>query len=208
MGSFNDVTPAEIESAFQEQKKRLPIYSDESALAAAVVVRQDLTIRGWSGWLCKVCRRVPLRSQPPWSWFGCETCRAVDARAASLFGGRRILPLGQHSIMNGASIRLTTPNGPGLDAKFEQFVALGRGWEDLSRWAALEGDRLASTVSEANWSSFESVPLATWQMWFPASPAASADAFVRLIAEQQPWLLEIEPRVGDVDWLTGTGLHE
>ncbi|MEI6363537.1 MAG: hypothetical protein WCP95_15550 [Actinomycetes bacterium] len=208
MGSFKDVTPAEIDAAFQEQKTRLPIYSEAAALAAAVVVRRDLAIQGWPGWLCKVCRRVPLRSQPPWSWFGCETCRVVDARAASLFGGRRILPLGQHSIMNGTSIRLSTPEGPGLEAKFEQFVALGHGWQDLSRWAAVEGDRLAAAVPEADWRGSESVPIATWQEWFPASRVASADAFARLIAEQQPWLVEMEPRVGDADWLTGGGLHE
>jgi hypothetical protein len=203
MGSFKDVTPAQIEAAYQEQKKRLPIYSEAAALAAAVVVLPDLAIRGWSGWLCKVCRRVPLPNQQPWSWFGCETCRVVDARAASLFGGRRILPLGQHSIMNGASIRLSTPDGPGLEAKFEQFVALGRGWDDLSRWATLEGDRLAATVLEADWGPSESLPLATWRAWFPAGRVASADAFVRLIAEQQPWLVEMEPLVNDVDWLTG-----
>jgi len=202
MGSFKDVTPAEIEAAFQEQKKRLPIYSETAALAAAVVVRPDLAIQGWSGWLCKVCRRVPLPNRQPWSWFGCETCRVVDARAASLFGGRRILPLGQHSIMNGAGIRLSTPEGPGLDAKFEQFVALGHGWEDLSRWAAVEGDRLAATVPVEDWGPSESVPLATWRECFPSGRAASACAFTRLIAEQQPWLVEMDPRVGDVDWLT------
>jgi hypothetical protein len=116
--------------------------------------------------------------------------------------------LGQHSIMNGASIRLSTPDGPGLDAKFEQFVALGRGWEDLSRWASLEGERLAATVPDADWRESKPVPLATWQEWFPAGRAASADAFTRLIVEQQPWLVEMDPRVGDVDWLTGGGLHD
>jgi hypothetical protein len=203
MGSFKDVTPAEIEAAYQEQKKRLPIYSEAAALAAAVVVLPDLAIQGWSGWLCKVCRRVPLPNRQPWSWFGCETCRVVDARAASLFGGRRILPLGQHSIMNGIGIRLSTPEGPGLSAKFEQFVALGRGWNDLYDWAAVEGERLVASLPESSTDKRESVPLNLWQEWFPPGRVASADAFVRLIAEQQPWLVEMEPLVIDVDWLTG-----
>jgi len=208
MGSFKDVTPAEIEAAYQEQRRRFPIYNEAAALEASVVMRPDLAIRGWSGWLCKVCRRVPLPNRQPWSWLGCETCRVVDARGASLFGGSRILPLGQHSIMNGAGIRLSTPDGPGLDAKFDQFVALGRGWEDLSRWAALEGLRLAATVSEADWGESASVSLASWREWFPSGPIASADAFTRLIAQQQPWLADMEPRVGDVDWLAEVGRYE
>ena len=198
-----DVTPAEIEAAYNDQKARLPIVSEADQLAATVVQLPGLGLRGWSGWLCKVCRRVPLRNQKPWSWFGCESCRAVDRRAASLFGGRRILPLGQHSIMNGASIRLSTPEGPGLTATFEQFAALGRGWQDLDSWAVLEGDRLVAQIPEEVRRADEQVPLPRWQEWFPPSRAASADAFVRLIGLQQPWLIEIEPQVGDHAWLAG-----
>ena len=193
-----DVTPAEIEAAYNGQKARLPIVSEADQLAATVVLLPDLGLRGWSGWLCKVCRRVPLRNQKPWSWFGCESCRAVDRRAAALFGGRRILPLGQHSIMNGASIRLSTPDGPGLTARFEQFAALGRGWQDLDAWAVLEGDRLVAQLPEEGRRADEQVPLPQWQEWFPPSRAASADAFVRLIGLQQPWLIDMERLVGDV----------
>jgi hypothetical protein len=169
--------------------------------AETIVLLPDLRLQGWSGWLCKVCRRVPLRNQQPWSWFSCETCRAVDRRAAVLFGGRRILPLGQHSIMNGLGIPLSTPEGPGLTARFEQFVALGRGWEDLDAWAALEGERLVSGIPSAGSRTDEAVPLATWQQWFPPSREASIDAFARLIALQQPWLVDVDPRVSDAAWL-------
>ena len=198
-----NVTPAEIEAAYQAQRARLPIVSEADQLAAAVVVLPGLALRGWSGWLCKVCRRVALPNRQPWSWFGCETCRAVDRRAATLFGGERILPLGQHSIMNGIGIRMSTPEGPGLTAKFEQFVALGRGWQDIDAWAGLEGERLVAGMPGSRAGGVESVPLPRWQEWFPPSREASADAFARLIALQQPWLIDIETRVNDVAWLTG-----
>jgi hypothetical protein len=197
------VTPAEIEAAYQAQRARLPIVSEADQLAAAVVVLPGLALRGWSGWLCKVCRRVALANRQPWSWFGCETCRAVDRRAASLFGGERMLPLGQHSIMNGIGIRLSTPEGPGLTAKFEQFVALGRGWQDIDAWAALEGERLVAGMRGVGVDEAETVPLPWWQERFPPNREASADAFARLIALQQPWLIDIETRVNDVAWLTG-----
>jgi hypothetical protein len=46
MGSFKDVTPAEIEAAYQGLKKRVPVYSEAAALAAAVVARPDLAVQG------------------------------------------------------------------------------------------------------------------------------------------------------------------
>ncbi len=198
-----DVTPAEIEAAYQDLKARYPIVSKADQLAATVVVLPELGFRGWSGWLCKVCRRVPLPNQQPWSWYGCQACRAVDQRAAGRFGGKRILPLGQHSIMNGIGIRLATPEGPGLTAKFEQFVALGRGWQDIDAWAEIEGERLVAAAEGFGSRLAESVPLPTWQEWFPPSREASADAFARLIALQQPWLIDLESKVGDVAWLAG-----
>jgi hypothetical protein len=105
--------------------------------------------------------------------------------------------------MNGASIPLSTPEGPGLAAKFEQFAALGRGWRDIDAWAEIEGDRLVAQIPEEVRRPDEQVPLPRWQEWFPPSRAASADAFVRLIGLQQPWLIEMEPRIGNVGWLAG-----
>jgi hypothetical protein len=203
--SRKNVTPAEIEAAYQAQKTRLPIVAEADQLATTVVLLPGLGLRGWSGWLCKVCRRVPLPNRQPWSWYGCEWCRAVDRRAAALFGGDRILPLGQHSIMNGIGIPLSTPEGPGLTAQFEQFAALGRGWDDIDAWAGLEGDRLVAVVQELPGLPGAEVPLPTWQEWFPRSREASADAFVRMISLQQPWLVEMEPQVGDRAWLARRG---
>jgi hypothetical protein len=74
---------------------------------------------------------------------------------------------------------------------------------DLSSWAELEGQRLVADIPDPAAISTGEVALATWQQWFPPSRAASADAFARLIAAQQPWLLEIEPRLADVAWLEG-----
>ena len=205
MDSPEYLTPDEARAQGVRWRPRLAAPTqrakERERLQAAHVQLPDLRMVGWSGWLCHVCRRVPLPRQAPWSWFGCEACRAVDRRAASLFGGERILPLGQHSMMNGLGIRLSTAAGPGLEAAFEQFAALGRGWDDLSAWAEVEAERLVASVADLGVRTDELVPLPTWQEWFPPGRPASADAFVRLIARQQPWLVDMEPRLGDVAWL-------
>lgn len=110
--------------------------SDEVAQQRLIeqgVGRRHLTLpalefRDWRGWMCKICLRMSLESVPPWSWFGCMYCRNVDAWAARAFGGRRLLPLGQHSIMNGRSIPLSMPDGPGRRAKARGLMAIGEGW--------------------------------------------------------------------------------
>jgi len=174
---------------------------EREQIRTSQVVLPELTIVGWSGWLCKVCRRVPLRNSAPWSWFGCGSCRAVDARAAAALGGKRLLPLGQHSIMNGVGIRLSTPDGPGRSAKFEQLVSIGQGWQELDQWRDAETARLVAELRDRIAELPESVPVPQWQEWFPASRQASADAYLRLLQAQQPWLLDIEPRLGDVTFL-------
>jgi hypothetical protein len=88
---LRDVTPAQIEAAYQEQKARCPIVSEAQQRAATVVLLPDLGLRGWCGWLCRVCRRETLPNLRPWSWLGCENCRCVDRRAASAFRGERLL---------------------------------------------------------------------------------------------------------------------
>lgn len=174
---------------------------ERERICKSQVVLPELTMVGWSGWLCWVCRRVPLRNAQPWSWYGCGSCRAVDAGAAAALGGRRLLPLGQHSIMNGVSIRLSTPKGPGLDAKFDQLVSIGQGWQELREWSDAETVRLVDHLGDRVGDLPESVSLPRWQEWFPPSRQASADAFLRLLKTQRPWLLDLGPRLGDVVWL-------
>lgn len=144
----------------------------------------DLKLEGCRGWLCTVCVRVALPDRRPWSWFGCETCRQVDARIASRFGARRLLPLGQHSIMNGTGLRLDIDDERVLAATYAEFLELGRGWDELGRWKAQEGARLVAIAQERLGSMPASVALATWQEWFPPGEAASIDAYDRLVAER------------------------
>lgn len=143
-----------------------------------------LTLEGYVGWLCTVCVRVALPDQRPWSWFGCETCRQVDAQIASRFGARRLLPLGQHSIMNGTGLRLDIDDESVMAAVYAEFLALGRGWKELGTWKAQEGARLVAIAEERFGEVPASVPLATWQEWFPPGEAASIDAYDRLMAER------------------------
>jgi hypothetical protein len=172
-------------------------------LQHAEVRLPDLSMIGWSGWLCRVCRRAALRNSAPWSWYGCGSCRMVDARAAAALGGQRLLPLGQHSIMNGASIRMSMLEGPGRDAKVDQLDAISEGWRQLDEWCVKESERLVAEVLDRFGRVPESVPYPQWQEWFPSSRTTSADALSRLLREHQPSLIDVEPRLGDLAWLLG-----
>ena len=93
-------------------------------IAESHVRLPSLEIVGYRSWLCEVCARELCKDAERWSWLACGRCRAVDAGVAHRLGGRRFLPLGRHSIMNGAGIPLSASEGPELTAMFERVVAM------------------------------------------------------------------------------------
>ena len=105
--------------------------------------------------------------------------------------------------MNGGSIPLSMPDGPGRKAKVNELVAIGRAWGDLNDWRTQEAARLVADLRGRIDGLPDSVTIDKWHEWFPPGLPASADAFARLIAQQRPWLADVEPRVVDVEWLAG-----
>jgi hypothetical protein len=146
---------------------------------------------------------MPLRDSERWSWLGCQICRNVDARVARRLGGKRFVPLGMHSIMNGAGIRLSTPEGPELTTMFERVVAMSASWDLLNQWGDAEFARLAADAASRLDEPAEAVRLTLWREWFPPSREASADAYSRMLGEQFAWVVEADPVLSDARWLAG-----
>jgi hypothetical protein len=127
-------TPAEVAGIDMDLLARLRPPAEEQRLSEPRVVFPTLDFDGYSGWLCKVCLRSVEADLRPWSWFGCEHCRAVNRRVGGVFGTKRFLPLGQHSIMNGLSLRPDGVSDAKVTAFYDQLTAMNRGWGSLHAW--------------------------------------------------------------------------
>ena len=199
-----DVSPETIEAVLQGMRPSIPYAEPE---------RQDVHIElpslnliGRSGWLCHVCLRVPLADRRPWSWFGCERCRAVDVRVASLFGGRRFLPLGQHSMMNGLSIDIHNSTDLQAQAGADQMVAMASAWKALDTWHEHQISIHVEQWHEEHGAGDESVTLTQWQERYPPDTMASAMNYAALLDNHFPWVFEAAPQACDVLWLAGVQL--
>lgn len=174
-------------------------------IAESHVRLPSLEIVGYRSWLCEVCARELCKDAERWSWLACGRCRAVDAGVAHRLGGRRFLPLGRHSIMNGAGIPLSTPEGPELTAMFERVVTMSAAWDLLDQWGEAEFARLAADAVGRLDEPADSVPVPLWREWFPPSREASAAAYGRMLTEQYPDLVHDRPMLGDARALSRTG---
>lgn len=133
--------------------------------------------------LCRLCARGIAGGPSRWAWLGCPDCRAVNEEAGRLLG-RRPVPLGRHSIMNGAAVRPLAGEAE-LRAQQEGLLDVFQGWDDLYAWFEAEYRRLAATQG---WADVEQVLLRTWQQRLPPSRATSRDALQRFTG------LELWPR--------------
>ena len=161
-----------------------------------------------SGWLCTVCCRGACADRERWSWLACEYCKKVDFRAAELFGGSRILPLGRHSIMNGAGVNLSIGDSPERKAAMDQMVSMGGEWKVMSEWRRT---RVADMAAQQGWVSMGSageVHFDDWEREFPNTPKDSAKAFSGYLLKHQAYLLRLEPQLQDVDWLADIDIPE
>ena len=201
------LTPDEARAAGVPWHPSYRLETERDRLSAATV---RLTDPGRNipeyGWLCKICARRPVKDSERWSWLACRTCREVDARLARQLGGKRLLPLGMHSIMNGAGIPLSTPQGPELTAMFERVITMSKAWDLIDQWAKAEFGRLAADAIAHFEEPPTSIPLAQWLIWFPPGSQASGDAYSRMLTEHYPTLVEAVPLAGDARWLGG-GSH-
>lgn len=161
------------------------------------------------GWLCTVCCRGACEDRERWSWLACESCKKVNSRAAHLFGGARVLPLGRHSIMNGVGVSLAAGDSPQRAAAIQQLVAMGGEWKVLHEWRKTTVARMAAEQGWVQLGSEGTVGFFDdWEVAFPNTPAASAAAFAAYLRANQAFLLEVEPQLGDVEWLADIDIPE
>jgi hypothetical protein len=196
------LTPEEARAAGVRWTPRYRFENARDRLNAATVLltpahRNVTTV----GWLCNICARLPLKDAERWSWLGCRICFAVDARVAERLGGKRFIPLGRHSIMNGAGVRLSTLKGPGLTAQLEGVQVMWASWDLLFEWGAAEVARLVAEAKGRLDEPADAVPFPQWEEWFPAGRGASANAYAAMLALQYPSLIEAYPEFGDAQWL-------
>lgn len=141
--------------------------------------------------VCHVCLRGVLDASHKWTWLACEPCRRIDEQIAALLGGRQFLPLGRHSIMNGASVAIDAAP-VARDAQTQGLVVAVASWKSLGDWASQEAQRLARA---GNFPEAGSIRWSEWSTSHPASGSASRDSYRRLIETHYAWLLQLDPEI-------------
>ena len=129
--------------------------------------------------LCIVCFRATAGGISRWSWLACADCRSVNDAIAQVWGFRPFA-LGRHSLMNGIGLH----GGASPELRQRQAERLsefaGGDWR-LKGWREHEYRLMA-----ARFEPDADVPLREWQQaWLPR-PAASREAFARLIGPAYP----------------------
>ena len=143
--------------------------------------------------LCHLCARQIVGSGSRWSWYGCGSCREVNLAVATAVGSPPpgILPLGRHSLMNGAGMRGDVArDDEQLTAFVDALMSSVRSWTKLSAWQATEAADLAT---RAGWlgNGTTEIPLSSWLIQWPGSPGASVDAFCRFLETDLPPTTEL-----------------
>ncbi len=101
-----------------------------------------------------------------------------------------LLPLGRHSIMNGVAVALDAPH-PLVDKQTEALLAQFVSWDELFAWQKTEALRLAADAGLTA----DAIPYEQWAQAFPASSAASRDAYLRLRHVDPQWVVRTFPRL-------------
>lgn len=131
--------------------------------------------------LCIVCSTGTAGAPHRWAWLACRDCREADTRLAGLIGLRRTgLPLGRHSIMNGAAVALDRGE---LDAQAQHLSAALHDMTDLRDRAETRARALADEHFPGQRGT---VRLATWQGAIPPGPPTSTSALIDLLRDARP----------------------
>ncbi len=162
------------------------------------------TFEDGSGWLCKVCSRGTCHDRRPWSRFGCEYGRRADRRVAGLLGARRIIPLGQHSIMNDLGLSLAETSETVQTAFRDQLLALHSGWDALHAWNKARVTELSLALGAELVGGTGTASFMDWHETYPWTPDKSASSYIAYLQAHEAWVLEIDPRTSDIAWLAAT----
>ena len=148
-------------------------------------------------YLCVICCRSFTEGRGKFKWIACKTCLAFDRAAARVLGSKQLIPLGLHSIMNGAFI--DTSANPTL-----QLAQKDRLLAHVSNYGILYNHRsavLKEMAQEIGWADRETVPWGDWVNMFPASFAHSEEAYLDLIDEKYDWAYALLPQLEQHGWL-------
>lgn len=131
--------------------------------------------------LCIMCATGIAGAPHRWAVLACRDCRTMDTRIAGLMGlSRTGLPLGRHSIMNGAAVRLTDTYDPDLA---ERLVT------ELRRMGRLQdhGRARARALADQHFAGRrDRVPVWQWQQAIPPGPRTSLTALLDLLGTALP----------------------
>lgn len=126
-----------------------------------------------------VCFRATAGGISRWSWLACADCSSVNDAIAEVWGFRPFAQ-GRHSLMNGIGLR----GGASPEVQQRQAERLsefaGGDWR-LKGWREHEYRPMAARFERD-----ADVPLRDWQQAWPPGPAASREAFARLIGPAYP----------------------
>lgn len=110
--------------------------------------------------LCVLCARTwaPLHSR--WSWLACPNCRAVNQAIRQAYG--TFLPLGRHSIVNGAAVDLSEPD-PRIRARQRaRLEDVVQGMGSWRNWKRQQADRIQATRMPLEYRAAERIPTDVW----------------------------------------------
>ena len=137
-------------------------------------------------------------------WAACVTCRKFDRAIARALGGKVFLPLGLHSIMNGAAISLQAEEYV-QQAQIDAVMTVARNWESLFKYK----ERIVLEMASINkWEDLDFVPWVDWALQFPSTFESSLASYMKLIQSNYSWLEKILPDALNVSWLTQMASNE
>ena len=148
--------------------------------------------------ICVICARALIRGSRPFMWAACVTCRRFDRAVARELGGKVFLPLGLHSIMNGAAISVRAEELV-QQAQIDAVMTVARNWGSLFDYKLELVKEMTESVGSEN---LEAVPWTDWSAKFPSSFEESLTAYLRLTNRNYKWLETVLPRINEEGWLS------
>ena len=172
------------------------IQHNKKAEKFVIVSTGEVTITDFE--LCTICARELAPSESLWTYRACLNCMTFDAVLGEEFEGDMFLPLGRHTVMNGAIIEhdaidiVQQAQSEGVDVVLAQ-------WESLLNWRSSEVRHLAT---QAGFKNGDTVTLVQWQYANPPSRQASFDAYLRLLETSHAWVFGLVENARNRDWFT------
>jgi len=147
--------------------------------------------------ICVICCRALIKDTRPFMWAACVPCRRFDRALATTIDAKVILPLGLHSIMNGAAIKLNADK-VAQQRQIDKAMKVARGWQSL--WDYKES-LVTQMAKDAGWDELEQVPWQEWIAVYPHSPQISLEAYRTIVHANYRWIEELAPNIFDDEWM-------